>query len=490
MNYTYDLIIIGGGASGLTAAKFASQLGARAALVEKRRSSSDCTWMESESNKALIQTAKVVHQMRFADIHGLTPVKPEVDLKSVMAHVGDVVSDLYGKESPEALQGEGIDVFPGSPRFLDPHTIDIGNNILTSRYFLLFTGAHSFIPSISGLDDVEYFTSENIWNLKVLPRHLLIVGSGPIGCEMAQAFRRLGSDVTIVEKEEHILPREEEEAADVLTGVFTSEGINIYCNTIAKKVWSDGKEIHLVRDEDELVGDRLFIAVGRRPNVEGLDLEKAGVSYNPKGIWVDNHLRTRQLHIYAAGDCIGSYQSTHYDGSQALTAVRNALLPGSTKDVADRVPWTTFTDPEVAHVGLTQEQAREEFGDLVMTYRWPMERVDQLRSGGDTPSLIELVHSKDGILLGATIVASHAEEMIREWVLALKYNLRVSDLASTIHIYPTYSMASMEAEFDIRVAEMMSGLSGRIVRGLTRLMRRNFRVPSVKPKEAFSSKGG
>lgn len=288
---------------------------------------------------------------------------------------------------------------------------------------------------------------------------------------MAQAFRRLGSQVTLIVSRERVLPRDDPAAARVLGEVFAAEGIDLRYNARAERAWRDENGIHLVAGDDELLGDALLMAVGRRPSVEGLDLEKAGVAYSAKGIQVDDYLRTSQRHIYAAGDCIGSHQFTHYAGWQAFMAVRNALLPGASKGVTDLVPWTTFTDPEVAHVGLTEEQAREKFGDAVMICQWPMEKVDRARAEGNIAGFLKLIHKKDGTLLGATIVAARAGEMIHEWIVALDRGLKVGDLANAIHVYPTYSTASMQAAAAIRVSQLLSGTSGRVVRGLVRLMR-------------------
>ena len=471
MNEPYDLLIIGGGSAGLTAAGFAVQLGARVALVEKHRIGGDCTWTGCVPSKTLLKAAKVAHQMRTAARYGLTPVEPVVDLKSVMAHVRAVIADVYHEESPEALRADGIDVFLDAARFLDPHTLAVGEATLTARHVLIATGAHPFIPPIAGLDGVDYLTYESVWELQVLPRHLLVVGAGPIGCELAQAFRRLGSQVTLVASRDRVLPRDDPAAARVLGEVFAAEGIDLRYNARAERGWRDENGIHLIAGGDELVGDVLLITAGRRPNVDGLDLEKAGVAYSAKGIQVDEHLRTSQRHIYAAGDCIGSYQFTHYAGWQAFMAARNALLPGASKGVSDLVPWTTFTDPEVAHVGLTEEQAREKFIDSVMTCQWPMEKVDRARAEGDTAGFLKLIHRKDGTLLGATIVAARAGEMIHEWIVALDRGLKVGDLANAIHVYPTYSTASMQAAAAIRVGQLLSGTSGRVVRGMARLMR-------------------
>ncbi|MFQ5858107.1 MAG: dihydrolipoyl dehydrogenase family protein [Anaerolineae bacterium] len=471
MNGAYDLAIIGGGSAGLTAAGFAVQLGARVALLEKHRIGGDCTWTGCVPSKTLLKAAKVAHQMRTADRYGLTPVEPAVDLQQVMAHVRAVIADVYQHESPEVLRANGIDVFLDAARFLDPHTLAVGDNTLTARRVLLATGAQPFVPPIAGLDGVSYLTYESIWDLEVMPQRLLVIGAGPIGCEMAQAFRRLGARVTLVEALDQVLPLEGPRASRVLAEVFATEGIELRLNATAERAWQNGDDIHLVAGGEDVVGDALLVAIGRRPNVDGLDLEKAGVNYTAEGIQVDDQLRTSQKHIYAAGDCIGSFQFTHYAGWQAFMATRNALLPGASKGVSDRVPWTTFTDPEVAHVGLNEAQAREKHGDTVMTCEWPMEQVDRALAEGDTAGFIKIVHKPDGTLLGVTIVAGRAGEMIHEWVVALERGLKVGDVAGMIHVYPTYSTGAMQAAAAIRVEQLLSGTSGRLIRGLGRLIR-------------------
>jgi pyruvate/2-oxoglutarate dehydrogenase complex dihydrolipoamide dehydrogenase (E3) component len=472
MSKPYDLVIIGGGSVGLTAAAFAIQLGARVALVEKHRLGGECTWTGCVPSKTLLKAAKVAHQMRTADHYGLPPVVGGLSrgrLKSVMAHVRAVIADVYHEESPDALRADGIDVFLGAARFLDPRTLTVGEATLTARHVLIATGAHPFIPPIAGLDGVDYLTYESLWDLDVLPRHLLVVGAGPLGCEMAQAFRRLGAKVTLLASSDRVLPRDDPAVSPVLGEVFEAEGIDLRHNARAERTWQDENGIHLVAGDDEVVGDALLVTAGRRPNVDGLDLDRASVAYSAKGIQVNHHLRTSQRHIYAAGDCIGRHQFTHYAGWQAVIAVRNALLPGASKGLPEWVPWTTFTDPEVAHVGLTEAQARARFGDEVKTYRWPMERVDRARAEGDTAGFIKLIHKKDGTLLGATIVAGRAGEMIHEWIAALDRGLKVGDLADVIHVYPTYSTGSWQAAAAIRLEQLLSGTSGRVIRGLARL---------------------
>ena len=477
MTEPYDLIIIGGGSAGLTAAGFAVQLGVRVAIVEKTRIGGDCTWSGCVPSKTLLKAARVAHHMRTAHRYGLRAVEPEVDLASVMEHVQSVVAGIYHEESPDALREDGIDVHIGAARFTSAHEIAVagGTTTLKARTLILCTGAHPFIPAIDGLENVPYLTYETIWDLRVLPRRLIVIGGGPVGCEMAQAFRRLGAGVTLLASRDRLLPRDEPDASRVLDQVFTTEAVDVRYGVRAQRAWQDDQGIHVLRGEDELVGDALLVAAGRRPNVEGLGLEQAGVEYEPTGrgtgIRVNEHLQTSQRHIYAAGDCIGSHQFTHYAGWQAAMAVRNALLPGSSKGVTDLVPWTTFTDPEVAHIGLTEAQARQKQGDEVRICHWPMARVDRARAEGDTAGFFKLVHKPDGTLLGATVVAARAGEAITEWIVALDRGLKVDDLSTILHVYPTYSDASMQAAAHIRVRRLLGGASGRILRSVARLMR-------------------
>ena len=468
----YDLVIVGGGSAGLMAASLAVQFDARVALVERDRIGGDCTWTGCVPSKTLRKAAKVAHAMRTAERYGLVPAEPEVDLGAVMNHVRSVVDEIYQEESPQALRADGIDVYLGGARFLDPHTLVAGKDTITARNVIITTGAHPYIPPIQGLESVDYVTYETIWELDTLPRHLLVAGAGPVGSELAQAFRRLGSSVTLIASGDRILPRDDPAASRVLEDVFRSESIQVVPNARVELVWQDeAGRIHVGAGGNGLEGDALLIAAGRRPNVDGLDLEKAGVDYSSSGIQVDDHLRTSQRHIYAAGDCTGGYQFTHYAGWQAAMAARNALLPGASKGCGRSVPWTTFTDPEVAHAGLTESQAREQFGNAVKTCDWPMAQVDRARTEGDTDGFIKLVHLQNGTLLGATIVAAQAGEMIHEWIVALDRGIKVDDLSNILHVYPTYSIAGMQASAAIRVERLLNGTTGRVVRGLARLTR-------------------
>jgi pyruvate/2-oxoglutarate dehydrogenase complex dihydrolipoamide dehydrogenase (E3) component len=290
-------------------------------------------------------------------------------------------------------------------------------------------------------------TYETVWHLDVLPHHLLVVGGGPIGSELAQGFRRLGSEVTVLASRDRLLPRDDPTASRVLGQVFKAEGINVRYKTRVKRAWKEKDGLHVVGGEHTVVGDALLVVAGRRPNVEGLDLEKAGVAYSTRGIQVDDYLRTSQPHIFAAGDSIGSYQFTHYAGWQARVAVRNALFPDKRrKGLRDWVVWATFTDPEIAAAGLTEPQARERFGDDVATVAWPMDKVDRARTDGDTSGMVKVIYKKsDGTPLGATIASERASDLIHEWIYALEFGLKVEDIAGAIHVYPSLSRANVKA---------------------------------------------
>ena len=466
MGKRYDLAIIGGGASGLIAAPFAVQLGARVAFIEKDRIGGDCTWTGCVPSKTLIKSAKVAYHMRNANRFGLEPVDTAVDLQPVMEHVRAVVAEIYGHTTPEALRNQGMNVFLGEPHFSDPHTIAIGDQTLIADHVLICTGAHPFLPPIPGLDTTSHLTYQSIWDLNVLPEHLVVVGGGPIGCEIAQSFRRLGSRVTLLEAGDRLLPRDDSDASNTLAEVFRTEGIGLRLQASVERTRQMGGDIHLTAAGREIECDALLVAVGRRPSIDGLGMENAGIEYSQHGIQVDRNLRTSQPHIYAAGDCLGGFQFSHYAAWQGFIAVRNSLLPGSTRGITDQVPWTTFTDPEVAHVGMTEEQARSKLGDEVYTTVWPMRSVDRALNEAEDTGFLKLIYRKDRRLLGVTIVAAEAGEMVNEWVVAMKHSFKVDELATVIHVYPTYSTASMQASAAILVKRLLGGLSGEVVRRL------------------------
>lgn len=462
----YDLIIIGAGSGGLTAANFAARLGVDVALVEKHRIGGDCTWTGCVPSKALLKAARVAHQARNAARYGLLVEPPRADMARVRAFVRQAIAGVYEHETPERLAESGIDLVPGAARFLDPHTIQAGERTLTARRFLIATGARPLIPPIPGLAGVPYLTYEQIFDNDRLPNRLSVIGAGPVGVELAQAYQRLGSEVTLIDV--GLLPREEPEVADTLGSVFACEGIQFVAGLVAS-ARLDGAEVVLTGGDAgrEIRSDLLLVAAGRAPNVTGLGLEQAGVAHSAQGIEVDDTLRTTAGHIYAAGDCVrGARQFTHVAGWQAFQAVRNALLPGRKRVAGQAVPRVTFTDPEVAHVGLTEAEARDRFGRAVRVSRWPMAHTDRALSEGNPAGFVKVVHKPDGAVLGATMVAARAGEAITEFVLAIQRGLKLGQLAEAIHPYPTYSTAVMQLAAEVATGDALSGLPGQIIRRL------------------------
>ena len=466
MPENYDLIVIGGGSAGLTAARFGAQLGLKVALAEMERIGGDCTWTGCIPSKSLVKAAKIAHDMRSANCYGLNAVEPVVDLKAAMARIKAVSEEVYQGESSETLRTEGIDVFFGAARFLDSSTLQVGDVKLTGRRFVIATGARPATPSIPGITEVNYLTYETIWGLQDLPGRLLIIGGGPIGCELGQAFQRLGAKVTLLEAGPRLLPNDEPEASGLVLGGLLEEGVDVRLGASVQRVWQQGITIHAESGGEDFRGEALLLAVGRAPRVNNLGLDQAGIAYTPRGIEVDVGLRTNRKNIYAAGDCLGGYQFTHYAGWQGFMAVRNAFLPGAAKAVLGQVPWATFTDPEVARVGLSEAQARASHGDKIRVVNWPLAKVDRALTEGEPKGFVKVVHRNNGTVLGATIVAPRAAEMVQEWGLAIDKGLKIGNLANSLHIYPAYTMGNMQAAADIRVKQLLAGISGRLVRAL------------------------
>ncbi len=464
----YDIAIIGAGSGGLTAAGFAARLGARVALIEKDRIGGDCTWTGCVPSKALLKAAKVAHECRSAAQYGIEGTAPVVNMSCVRDYVHHAIEQAYAFETPEELRSKGIDVVLGAARFEDEQTIVAGHETIRAKTMLITTGARPALPDIAGLDQVRFVTYEQIFDNNQLPAKLIVIGGGPIGVEIAQAYRRLGSEVTIIART--LLPRDEPEARKAIEQVFEQEGIRIVRNR-AQSARQVGAETVVMAGTVEIRGDLLLVASGRRPNVGGLGLDKAGVRFSDKGIPVDDQLRTNVKHIYAAGDVVGGHQFTHFAGWQAFQAVRNSLLPGHGSGFADAVPWVTFADPEVAHVGLTEEQARAKVGEEVRIGQWEMGHADRAICENDVAGFVKIVTNEDGTLLGATVVAARAGEVITELVLAMNHGLKVSDLSGAIHPYPTYSTPVQQLASQMTIERLLSGTSGRLLRGLSRITR-------------------
>ena len=466
MPVQYDIAVIGAGSAGLTAARFAARLGKRVALIEANRVGGDCTWTGCVPSKALLHAAKAAHIVRNANRYGITAKDHQVDFSAVMGWVKRAVKEVYAQESPDALRSEGIEVLKGRAEFRDAHTLTVGECEVSARRFLICTGAAPFTPPIPGLEDTPRLTYETFWNLDALPERLVIIGGGPIGCELAQACQRLGSRVTLVEAADRVLPNDEPEASQVVARALRQDGICLRLSAPVESVGrrGDGPCVLVSAGGGTIKGDALLVAAGRRARVDGLGLEKAGIEHSPRGITVDDFLRTSVKHIYAAGDCAGGYQFTHYAGFQGAMAVRNMLLPGRSRGRPQHPPWATFTDPEVAHSGYTEEQGRQRFGDKVRVSMLPMAQVDRAVSEDATEGFIKVVRRNNGETLGATVVGQRAAETLQAWTLAGDNGLKMADVARTMQAYPSLATGNQQVAWDTYLDALTTGPTGKLVR--------------------------
>jgi pyruvate/2-oxoglutarate dehydrogenase complex dihydrolipoamide dehydrogenase (E3) component len=464
----YDLAIIGAGAGGLTAADFALKLGAKVALIEKNRIGGDCTWIGCVPSKSLLKAAKIAHDVRRAGRFGICADGPAADMERVRNYVRETIHEIYQSHTPEALRAKGIEIILGPGRFVDRNTISAGERRVRAKKILITTGARPKIPAIDGLENVPFVTYERIFDNDRLSPAMIVIGGGPLGLELAQAYQRLGTQVTMVT--ENLLLKDEPDARKVMEEVLQREGVKFLWGR-AKSARREGEHVVISTGREEARGDLLLVATGRVPVVADLDLEKAGVKYSEKGIPVDSQLRTNVKHIYAAGDAAGGYQFSHLAGWQAFLAARNALIPGNSSGLTELVPWVTFTDPEVAHIGLTEEQARRRFGDEVQVGRSEMSQIDRAVCEDGRDGFIKVVAKKNDVIVGATVVGSRAGEIITEFILAIERQMKVSDLASPIHAYPAYSSAVQQLAARMTVARNLSGFSGNVIRWLSKVIR-------------------
>ena len=472
--YDYDLGILGGGAAGLTAAAGSAQFGAKTILVEKaKKLGGDCLHFGCVPSKTLIRTAGVWSLARRAKEFGLPEVAlPPVSLAAVMARVRSVIDTIQEHDSPERFCKLGAEVRFGSPRFVDDHTVSVDGDRLTARAWIVATGSSPSLPPLEGIADVPYWTNETAFSQTELPGHLLILGGGPVGVEMGQAFRRLGSDVTIVEYGEQVLGPEDPDIASILRGRLEAEGVKVLTGTKALKVAKVDSSILLrvgpSKGEGEpwtLEGDVLLVAAGRNANVEGLDLPAAGVAFSPRGIPADRRMRTNVPHIYSCGDVNGVFPFTHVAGYEAGVALSNAVLRLPRKADYAKVPWCTYTDPEVASIGLNEKRAKTagvEYRTLEASFR----DVDRALAEGEPGGKIKVLISPSGALLGCQIAGQHAGELIHEWVAAINGGVKLSTLAGAIHAYPTLAEISKKAAGSYYSEKLFGNRTKKILRFL------------------------
>lgn len=442
----YNLVVIGGGTAGLVTAAGAAGLGAKVALIEKHLLGGDCLNVGCVPSKALIRAARAVASVREAAGFGIR-IRGEVDVDfaAVMERMRRLRADISPHDSAARFRDLGVDVFLGAARFAGRDSLEVGGQTLRFAKAVIATGARAAAPPIPGLAEVPYLTNETLFSLTELPKRFAIIGAGPIGCEMAQTFARFGSEVFLVESAPGILPREDRDAAQVVQAALVRDGVRILADgkNLALSKVPDGVRLQLecAGNTQDLVVDRVLVAVGRAPNVEGLGLESAGIVYDRKGVKVDDRLRTSHPHVYACGDICSPFQFTHAADFMARIVIQNALFKGRARASGLLIPWCTYTSPEIAHVGFYESDAKQK-GIEVDTFTQELSRVDRALLDGETDGFVKvLVRRGTDQLLGATIVAAHAGDLISELSLAMKGGLGLKAVGATIHPYPTQAEA-------------------------------------------------
>jgi len=465
-----DLVVIGGGAGGLVVASVAAQLGLRVALVEKNpRLGGDCLHTGCVPSKTLIGAARVASLMRRGAEFGLDAVTPRVDLGRISDHVHAVIDHIQQHDDPDRFRGYGCEVLFGQATFTDPYTVEVNGQPLRGRRFVIATGSRPAVPPITGLADVDYLTNESLFDLRELPGHLVVLGGGPIGVEMAQAFARLGSTVSLVERLPELLPHEDPEIATLLRQRLVSEGIRILTATEVQRVYTEGREIRVeCTGGHNLRADKLLVATGRQANVDRLGLDAAGVSYNARGVSVDRRQRTSRKHIFACGHVCGPYQFTHMAEYQAGIVISNAVFRFPKKTDYRVVPRVTYTDPELAHVGMTLQEAAAQ-GIEAKVLSFPFNGIDRALAEVEPYGLCKFVTHK-GRLLGATILGAHAGELIHEAALAMQTGATVRDLSATIHAYPTLAQIHRRTANSGLSRTLFSAGTRRVVRWINCLL--------------------
>ena len=470
---TPDICVIGAGSGGLSVAAGASQMGAETVLIEKAKMGGDCLNYGCVPSKSMIAAAHHAIEGRNGRRFGVVGgAEPKIDFQAVHDHVQGVIAAIAPHDSVERFEGMGVRVIQAEAAFTGPRELRAGDAVIRARRFVVATGSSAMAPPIPGLADVPYMTNETVFDLTARPDHLIVIGAGPIGLELAQAQRRLGAQVTVLEVARALAKDDPELTSLVLTrlrkeGVEILEGIKI--SSVSKV---DGGGITVTLDEDgaarPITGSHLLVAAGRAANVQGLNLEAAGIAYTAKGIEVDARLRTTNKKVYALGDVAGPYQFTHMAGYHAGIVIRNALFRLPAKVDYRAVPWVTFTDPELAHVGLDETAARARHGEI-RVLRWRFEENDRAQAERATEGTIKVITDKRGRVLGASLVGPHAGELLLPWIMAVQQRQKIGVMASLIAPYPTLSEVSKRVAGSYYMDALFSERTKKIVRFLAKL---------------------
>ena len=470
-----DICIIGGGSGGLSVAAGAAQLGASVVLFERAEMGGDCLNTGCVPSKAMLEAAKIAKIANNGmPSMGISAGQAEIDFGAVKAHVRDVIAGIAPHDSEERFRGLGVNVIKSEASFTSKDSVTAiqdGEPIsVRAKYFVVATGSHPVAPPINGLEGVSYYTNETIFDLNEKPQHLIIIGGGPIGIEMAQAHRRLACDVTVLEASA-IMGRDDPDLVGRLMTKMTDEGIRLIEQARITSITQNGAHIMIdISDGESIEGTHLLVAAGRRPNIDTLNLEAASISYDARGIQTDNRLRSSNKRVYAIGDVAGRHQFTHVAGYHAGIVIRNILfkLPAKLRD--DAIPWVTYTDPELAQTGLTWTEAVSRYGaDAVRRTDWELRDNDRARAARRTEGLIRVISDKKGKILGASILAPNAGELIHSWTLALQAGLKMSAMAGTIAPYPSWSEASKRAAGAFFTERLFSARTKKLVQFLLKL---------------------
>lgn len=462
---TPDVCVVGGGSAGLVVAAGAAQLGLEVVLVERALMGGDCLNYGCVPSKALIAAAKAAQAQRSGTAFGIAPVEPSVDFGRVMDHVAGVIAAIAPNDSVERFEKLGVRVLREAAHFVGRTELQAGDYRIRCKRIVLATGSRPTLPPIPGLADAPHFTNETIFANRTLPSHLIVIGGGPIGLEMAQAFRRLGSRVTVLEAVK-FLPKDDPELAAIVVERLRHEGTELRDGVKIARV-EPGAVI--LEDGTRIEGSHLLVATGRAPVFDGLDLAKAGIAHTVRGITVDAGLRTSNRNVWAIGDCNGLYAFTHMAGHEASLFIRGALFRAPAKLDPAIVPWATYTDPELAQVGLGEREAREKHGDGIRVLRWRFAENDRAQAERDTDGLLKAITDGSGRVLGAAIAGPQAGELIQPWCLAIAGRLKISALASFVPPYPTLGETAKRAAGSYYTQTLFGPRTRGLVRFLARL---------------------
>jgi pyruvate/2-oxoglutarate dehydrogenase complex dihydrolipoamide dehydrogenase (E3) component len=464
-----DVCIVGAGSAGLVVAAGAAQLGLDVVLIERDKMGGDCLNYGCVPSKALIAAAKAARAQRSSAPFGIAAVDPHVDFARVMDHVVEVIRAIAPNDSVERFEKLGVRVLKENARFVGATALQAGPHRIESRRIVLATGSRPTAPPIPGLDQVPYFTNETIFDNRTLPQHLIVIGGGPIGLEMAQAHRRLGARVTVLEAAD-FLAKDDPELRAIVVARLKAEGADLRGQAKIVRVESATEGMAALLDDGERIeGSHLLVAAGRAPIIEGLDLDVAGVKHTRHGITVNASLRTSNRHVWAIGDCNGLYAFTHMASYEASLFIRSALFRAPARLDASIVPWTTYTDPELAHVGLNEREAREKHRDGIKVLRWKLAENDRAQTERQTDGLLKAIVDRRGRILGASIAAPQAGELIQSWCLAIAGRLRISTMASFVPPYPTLGEISKRAAGSFYTEALFGPRTRKLVRLLARL---------------------